>query len=275
MGGVLHVCTANLIRSPIAEVLTRQYLPGYPVGSAGLRARAGLPIWPAAAVELARRGLPVPMYGVFRSRLLTRELAGRADLVLTATRRHRDAVVASSPSLLGRVFTWRELAWLTSTLTPDDVAGTTVPDRITGMLDLVPSRRGHLVAPPGDEFDIADPVEGPEALLFEIIDQIEAALAAVMPLLAVPAVPSPSDGGESDGGESDAAPADGVPADEAPADGAPGDDAVPPVESPTPRTPSLSPLYEASPPPPPADDPEPPLSTLLPTGFAQESYSHR
>jgi protein-tyrosine phosphatase len=257
MAGVLHVCTANVIRSPIAEVLTRQYLPGYPIGSAGLRACPGQPLWPAAAVELARRGVPVPMYGAFRSRPLSRDLAARADLVLTATRRHRDAVVASSPCLLGRVFTWRELAWLTSSLTPEDVPGTAVPDRIAGMLDLVPSRRGHLVAPPGDEFDVADPVDGPEALLFEVIDQIEAALAAVLPLLAVPAAAPPG-----------AAPTQG--ADDGTAPGA--DRPAPP---PAPDSSLTSPLYEASPPPPPADDPDPPLGTLLPTGFAPQTSSRR
>jgi protein-tyrosine phosphatase len=187
MPGVLHVCTANLIRSPVAEVLTRGHLPGYPIGSAGLRAREGLPIWSATALELARRGVPAPMYGAFRSRLLTRDLAGRADLVLAATRRHRDAVMASSPALLGRVFTWRELAWLASGVTPGDVPGFTVPERIAAVRALATARRGRLVAPPGDDLDVADPVDGPQAALAEAIDQIDAALAAVIPLLAVPA----------------------------------------------------------------------------------------
>jgi protein-tyrosine phosphatase len=237
MPGVLHVCTANLIRSPIAEVLTRGHLPGYPVGSAGLRAREGLPIWPAAAEELARRGVPIPLYGAFRSRLLTPELAGRADLVLAATRRHRDAVVASSPALLGRVFTWRELAALIGGVTRDDVSGTTVPERIAHLLALVRAHRGRLVPPAGEDLDVADPVEGPEAALTTAIDQIEAALAAVLPLIIVPTA---TQGGRA---------------------------APEPAEAPAPAFTSPWP----SPPPPPSDDAEPPLGTLLPTGFGTEA----
>ena len=186
MAGILHVCTANLIRSPVAEVLTRTRLHGYPVGSAGLRAFDGGTIWPAAAVELVRRGVPEWLLGPFRSRAFTPALGTRADIVLTATRRQRDAIMSDTPFLLGKVFTWRELAWLSTGLVPDDVPGTSVPERLCGLLTVVGTRRGYLIAPAGESLDVVDPVDGPLAALLDAVDQIDDALAVVTRLVTVP-----------------------------------------------------------------------------------------
>ena len=93
--GVLHVCTANQCRSAMAERLMRAAVPGdIPVTSAGTRARSGEPIWPEAAAELERRG--VSALG-FDSHPITVQLVKGADLVLTATRAHRDEVLAEFP----------------------------------------------------------------------------------------------------------------------------------------------------------------------------------
>lgn len=184
MAGILHVCTANLIRSPIAELLTRQYLPDtYTIGSAGLDGVDG-------------RGLPAPVLDVLRhrgvdgrdftSRRFVPELAAAANLVLTATRRHRDAILAAQPYLLRRVFTWRELAWLVGGLAPDALPGDTVSERVYTLAAVAASRRGQAPAPPGAAFDIRDPVDGPPGAIARALDDIDAALRAFLPLVVPP-----------------------------------------------------------------------------------------
>jgi protein-tyrosine-phosphatase len=57
MGGILHVCTANRIRSPIAELMMKRILGDtYPIGSAGIAAAPGQPIWPQAGAIMHRQG---------------------------------------------------------------------------------------------------------------------------------------------------------------------------------------------------------------------------
>jgi len=191
VAGVLHVCTANRCRSAIAERLMRASLPGaVPVTSAGTRARMGEPIWPAAGVELERRGISA--LG-FDSHPLEPDLLAGADLVLTATRRHRDDVVSGCPSALRRTFTWRELAWLIGGLSPADLPGPTLPARLAGLAAVAGARRGILTPPPPHLLDIEDPVGGPEGAVEVAAAEIEQALRPVIALLS-PAFAAPSYG---------------------------------------------------------------------------------
>ena len=182
MPGVLHVCSANRCRSVIAERLMRAALPAdVPVTSAGTRARAGEDIWPEAAVELDRRG--VSALG-FDSHPLDPALVAGADLVLTATRAHRDEVVAAQPGALRRTFTWRELAWRVDGLTRADLPGDTAAQRLAWLAAVVGRRRGALTAPSPRDLDVDDPVGGPAGAVQASARQIEAALAPVVALLA-------------------------------------------------------------------------------------------
>src|SRR3981189_2861383 len=71
VGGILHVCTANQIRSPMAERmvvdgLRRQFgdvAESVLVMSAGIRATAGEPMQPRAIDELTRRGISSGGFG--------------------------------------------------------------------------------------------------------------------------------------------------------------------------------------------------------------------
>ncbi|GAA0432349.1 hypothetical protein GCM10010160_69220 [Acrocarpospora corrugata] len=84
-------------------------MPGVEVGSAGTRTVAGVPISAGAREVLVRMGAEV---GEFVSRPLAAEMVVEADLVLTATRRHRGDVVARAPGAVGRVFTIGEFGAL-------------------------------------------------------------------------------------------------------------------------------------------------------------------
>ena len=101
---VLLVCTANICRSPMAEVLWRASAAdlGRPVsvGSAGLDARPG---WPAdqTCVELmARRGLDLKGH---HSTQFHPDVAVECELVLVMEPVHLRRILAIAPLLAGRV----------------------------------------------------------------------------------------------------------------------------------------------------------------------------
>lgn len=106
---VLFVCTGNICRSPLGERLLRERLHSsdIEVTSAGVMALVGQGIDPEAAAQLeALGGDPSD----FRARQLTEEMVGHADLVLAATRMHRERILEERPSALKRTFTILEFA---------------------------------------------------------------------------------------------------------------------------------------------------------------------
>ena len=112
MQRILFVCTGNTCRSPMAaglfaKMLQERGVTGIAVASAGLAAFDGAPA-SAEAVEVMRQ-FGVDLSG-HRTRRLTREMVLTADLVLTMTKRHKEAVLALAPEAAGKVFTLREFA---------------------------------------------------------------------------------------------------------------------------------------------------------------------
>ena len=110
-GSILVVCTANMARSPFIEVelgrlLREAGLGGIEVSSAGTDAVPDTGVHRLVAEELARRGGDT---AGFRSRILTRELVESADLVLTASRGHRDHAGGLVPRGRDRMFTLLQL----------------------------------------------------------------------------------------------------------------------------------------------------------------------
>lgn len=104
---VLMVCTGNTCRSPMAQVLFQQRLAaalgytteavadaGVMVISAGVAARAGAPASPPAIEAMQARGLELAQH---ESRPLSDVLVRFADLILTMTHAHRDAILAQWP----------------------------------------------------------------------------------------------------------------------------------------------------------------------------------
>jgi protein-tyrosine phosphatase len=105
---VLVVCSANICRSPMAEHLLRAR-SGLDVASAGTAALVGRPIDSASAHALRELGIDA---GDHVARQLGPALVDAADLVLTATLRHRAEVIADSPTATSKTFTIREFARL-------------------------------------------------------------------------------------------------------------------------------------------------------------------
>lgn len=166
---VLFVCTANICRSPYAELLARHLAgpdSGLEFGSAGTRALGGEPIEAHMAAELAARGVG---FEEFRSTRLTPALVEDADLVLTAEAAHRLRVLEDTPSALRKAFS---LGQFTRGLAQVE-AGPAVVDRV-----LV---RAATARP---EEDVADPYGRGEAAARATAAQLEGLLARLLPALA-------------------------------------------------------------------------------------------
>lgn len=162
---VVLVCTANVCRSPIGELLLRQAVidrwgptstDAWKITSAGTAARPGDPIHPHARRVLGERGI---VAGDFRSRPLDEETMLAADLVLTATRKQRALAVSLASAAVGHTFTLRQFARLSESvadIADDDPAA-------QGSRLVAAARLARSTAPvtQGSHDDIVDPIGQP------------------------------------------------------------------------------------------------------------------
>lgn len=186
---VLHICTANICRSPMAERLMLQGLtqrlgqspPDVIVESAGTNGHVGRGMAPESVLALADYGLDGTD---FRARQLSAERVVAADLVLTATREHRAAAVRLHPRVAARTFTLREFARLTAGVEASAVTGLDLVDRGRALVRIAREQRGrtylHL---PGDD-DLADPYGGPSSGFVSCAALVHQALQRPLGLLA-------------------------------------------------------------------------------------------
>jgi protein-tyrosine-phosphatase len=144
---ILLVCTGNTCRSPMAAALLAARLGDRcRVQSAGTAALPGEPASEFAVRVMAERGLDLSGH---RSRPLVPELVAGADLVLTMTRGHRQAVVHLCPAAADRTFTLREFAGC------------------------------PLHPPQGEDLDIPDPLGGSEQVYRQVADELARLVDAV------------------------------------------------------------------------------------------------
>lgn len=193
---VLHVCTGNIGRSPMAERLMRLRLDkalgadvadaAFVVDSAGTWGHTGSRMEPFALLVLEERGLSSEG---FAARELSEQHVQSADLVLTATTEHRAAVVGLVPAALRRTFTLRELARLAPEVDAalPDPAGRPVAglvERARQVVEAALVARGR-TARPGDRGvdDVVDPLGAPIEFYRARADEIDAACAEIVALL--------------------------------------------------------------------------------------------
>jgi len=114
LGSILFVCTGNVCRSPYLEWGLRGALvstgsPVVHVASAGVAPLAGHPMSRFFLERLGSRGIDA---SEFRARALNERQIDQADIVLTATRAHRQFVVRRLTSAATRTFTVLQFARL-------------------------------------------------------------------------------------------------------------------------------------------------------------------
>jgi protein-tyrosine phosphatase len=160
---ILAVCTANICRSPVIEILLRQRLDPdrFVIGSAGTQGWRNAPVDSMVVLELERLGARADG---FASRILTDDLIEDADLILTAARDHRADVLRRRPDALSRTFTLREFAGLV-----EDVNAESPAELVAGAYRRRREVRGDV--------DLQDPFRSPPAVHRAVTDQIAAAVA--------------------------------------------------------------------------------------------------
>lgn len=171
---ILVVCTGNICRSPAIERLLSAGLAGTGtvVTSAGTRAVVGHPVSAPMVPLLERAGGTADG---FAARQLTAELVRGQDLVLTAARSHRGAVVELVPAAVRRTFTVRELARLLDAAGP--LPGGTLAERVEAVPAAIAPVRGPSTA--ADD-DVVDPIGRSDAVYQESFDQMLPAVAAIV-----------------------------------------------------------------------------------------------
>jgi protein-tyrosine-phosphatase len=163
---ILTICTANICRSPMMEILFRERLDPqrFEIASAGVRGWEDAPIDSMVVLELARLGHEATGH---HSRALDAHHVEQADLVLTAAREHRGAVLAMSPRALRKTFTLREFASLI-----EGVESTSLEDLVADA-----SRRRSMA--PAD-VDVPDPYMREPEVHHQVADEIAAAVDVVV-----------------------------------------------------------------------------------------------
>lgn len=167
---ILTVCTANICRSPLMEILLRDRLDPkrFEIASAGVRGWEDAPIDSMVVLELARLGHEATRH---HSRALDVHHVEQADLVLTAAREHRAAVLAMSPRALRKTFTLREFAAL--------IAGSDA----TSLQDLVFEASRRRSTAPAD-LDVLDPYMREPEVHRQVADMIASTVDVVADRLA-------------------------------------------------------------------------------------------
>ncbi|MGZ0711689.1 arsenate reductase/protein-tyrosine-phosphatase family protein (plasmid) [Coraliomargarita sp. W4R53] len=196
---ILTVCTGNICRSPLAELLLSTRLASFSpvVTSAGTRGLPSASMTDEARRLATERGVSSGDAEAHRSRFLNEQHLETPDLILAMTREHRRSIAELAPSRLRSTFTVREFARLYATLSLEqiraaaDAAGASASARVRAMAALVASQRG-LALPPDDpaDDDVIDPYRRSWSTYEKSADQLEPAVDAVVAAIKVALSPA-------------------------------------------------------------------------------------
>ena len=181
---VLLVCTGNVCRSPLAELLLRRTFADCP----------GLEFASAGTAALTDGGMPAPAcdvaegWGIARDRAeahvprqLTEQLIADFDVVLALTREHRAAVVRLLPRANRFTFTLPEAARLLESAAHTSAP---LPRTVAELLEAMRAERGYAPMPadPADD-DVIDPYLRPPDVYARSAAQISDAVQRIAAVL--------------------------------------------------------------------------------------------
>ena len=163
---VLFVSTGNVCRSPLAEGILRTQLTAalgadartFRCESAGTWGHVGATMEPHAAAVLRERGADPEG---FTARELSADQVLAADLILGATREHREQVRLLDPYAVGRTFSLREFARYARDVDPATLPAADPATRARVLVDRVALARTPRPGPGQAEDDIPDPFGAP------------------------------------------------------------------------------------------------------------------
>lgn len=180
---VLFVCTANISRSPYAERRARQLAGGavaspLSFASAGVPGLAGQGMDPEMAAQLRDRGGDHLGHA---SRVVTHGVLAESDVVITVEFAQRLRIAERWPDQVPKIFGLNQLA--------DALAKVTAP---AGGLEALDAALA-VACPDSLAFDVADPYRRGAAVARACADQIDKALAVIVPGLT--GIPAGQEGG--------------------------------------------------------------------------------
>ncbi len=192
---ILCVCIGNVCRSALADVFLRDALASYPVTveSAGTAALVGHPMDPLADEVAQEWGVGETSHS---ARQLTEPVATQADLLLVATRDIRRTVVEEYPSVVRRIFTFRQWGRLLAAL-EDEVLraelaefdahpGGDGSDRARALVSAVGALRGVARPPESpDDDDVVDPFGASREVFDRMAEQLRPSLDQVVRLVSL------------------------------------------------------------------------------------------
>jgi protein-tyrosine phosphatase len=150
---LLAVCAANICRSPLALAALDQALMTYGfrrqivLRSRGEQADPGRPVCEHALRVAQRHDLDTRLIDSHRAVLLDRAELRSTDLILTADRTVRAAVLKLDPRLAQRTFTFREAAALARLVSSDPEDDADRPRDLAGFAAALNDNRGLIELP--------------------------------------------------------------------------------------------------------------------------------